>query len=167
MESGRISLVNILVIFCVIVFLFDAAAGYIVTQRNLPQLLFSLNITPSASNDDKQILEGLQKKSSENEYNALLEKGKKLGKKTSVIEIGNCSPYPRIVTVTLNAPLTFANSDSRQHILIFSPYKKLVLSPHTETTVAMDYYLITPTINGYGCDYQHGLVGALIVTSQQ
>ncbi|CAN5178209.1 hypothetical protein BH09PAT1_BH09PAT1_5130 [soil metagenome] len=111
----------------------------------------------------KQIVNQTGKKMTDSAYSQLLFETQNYAIETSTIEVGNCSPNPLIVMSEKNATISFKNSDSKVHTLVFSPTKRIKINPRSSKLVTVDFVNFSPSVHAYYCDKHSTAVGVLYI----
>lgn len=151
--------IALIVIFLSLLFLIIFVV--IKVESNLPTIQFFLSPAHKPTQTEKLMLKSAHRNPSPAEFSALYQYVLKIAYPTPYIEIGKCSPYPLAVRVVVNTNLTFVNSDSIPHSIVFTPKRQIILQPKEKKTVLVDFYRYSPVPYGYTCDDSIEAVGIL------
>lgn len=134
-----------------------------VTVSNLPTIQFFINPTHKPTPTEELMLKSAHRNPSPAEFSTLYQYVLKIAYPTPYIEIGRCAPYPLAARVPVNTKLTFVNSDSLPHSIVFTPKRQITLQPKEKKTVLVDFYKYIPVPYGYTCDKSVDPVGILFI----
>lgn len=130
----------------------------------LPRIKYYLNIPNPPSNQEAAMLKLLGSPTiSQNEYGKLFFYAQKHAKPADYIEIGKCSPNPRLVVVQRYDDLVISNSDSRHHIISFSKENRFDIPARQSRAIITDFFDSVPGLYTYGCSGQKDAVGIVFV----
>lgn len=158
---------RILLIIFVILLLFNSLLLVILFTPFFPAIQVMLNINSQPSEKERQLLKQLVESPVNVQDPFIIEEGGKIAKTSSLVEVGKCSPHPRIISSPEYATITFRNSDTRTHTLVFSSEQTYTLMPGQMKIVRLDFYRAAPGIFPYFCDDSQNPTGAIYLTQNR
>jgi len=156
---------NVLSFIFVLLFIMTIGMSIKVISSYRPTISYYLNQDAKPTKEEQEILNSFTRRLSENEFLEINVKGESLSKSSPYLEIGNCTPHPRIIKVTYNKNIVVHNSSSDPHNLSLGLNKFVTIKPGESKEILLDFINYVPSVYPFGCDDSNGPVGAFYITA--